>query len=142
MNAAYATASLWPKKRRKFTRTAAHVATSSRRSPRPLGENLRLADETTGFKGEDLDNFHEAFMSGLQSFGPVLGAVEIGQAGEEIRARYAVVAEELLGPDKAEAYIAELFDGDAERSRRFLEEYVKGATADEALRAGGIVENP
>ena len=59
----------------------------------------------TGLDGEDLENFHEAFMRGLQSYPTLLGMNPV-DATVELRARYEQVAEELLGPERGRAYVA------------------------------------
>jgi hypothetical protein len=103
-----------------------------------LGDSRREADRVTGLVGEDLENFNRAFMRGLQSYGPVFGAVDVMDAHNEIRARYAQVAEQLLGPERGHAYMEALFGAADRRSQRFAEEVQAGKPLEEAARAAGI----
>lgn len=118
----------------------------------PSSEFLRRADESTGLEGEALQKFHQDFMRGLASFGPmpkVLSREDRENHRNENRARAYSVAEDLLGPERGQAYVDALFPEETderrrlqiERGRRYTEAIEAGKTPEEAARAAGIIDD-
>jgi hypothetical protein len=115
-------------------------------------EMLRRANEATGLEGEALKKFHQDFMRGLTSFGPLpkpFSREDREDRRNDERARAYVVAEELLGAERGAAFVDALFGEDTdeerrlktERGRRYMEAVNSGLDPEEAARAVGIIED-
>jgi hypothetical protein len=107
-----------------------------------IAETIQRADEATGLEGEDPDRFHRDMIRELAKFGPIRGSVALEDTANEMVARYATAAEQLLGPELGQAYLEPLLSASDEQGRLYVQKRMEGHSQEEAAEAAGMGVDP